>query len=85
MSRRAARTVAPDPRRLPGDRRHDASRRPEASAAIEVRRVVDGLNAPVAFTFGPGRKIWYVEKNTGEIRIYNRATGGTACSSRSPA
>lgn len=49
---------------------------PEASAAIEVRRVVDGLNAPVAFTFGPGRKIWYVEKNTGEIRIYNRATGG---------
>jgi aldose sugar dehydrogenase len=47
----------------------------EASAAIEVRRVVDGLDAPVAFTFGPGRKIWYVEKNTGEVRIYNRATG----------
>jgi glucose/arabinose dehydrogenase len=48
----------------------------EASAAIEVRRVVGGLDAPVAFTFGPGRKIWYVEKNTGEVRIYNRTTGG---------
>jgi glucose/arabinose dehydrogenase len=48
----------------------------EASAAIEVRRVVDGLDAPVAFTFGPGRKIWYVEKDTGEVRIYNRSTGG---------
>ena len=48
----------------------------EASAAIEVRRVVDGLNAPVAFAFGPGRTIWYVEKASGEVRIYNRATGG---------
>ncbi len=48
----------------------------EAAAAIEIRRVVDGLNAPVAFTFGPNERIWYVEKNTGEVRIYNRATGG---------
>jgi glucose/arabinose dehydrogenase len=48
----------------------------EAAAAIEIRRVAGGLKAPVAFTFGQGRRIWYVEKNTGEIRIYNRATGG---------
>jgi len=48
----------------------------DANAAIEIRRVRGGLNAPVAFTFGPGKKIWYVEKNTGEVRIHNRATGG---------
>jgi glucose/arabinose dehydrogenase len=47
-----------------------------ASAAIEIRRVADDLNVPTAFTFGPGRKIWYVEKNTGEVRIINRVTGG---------
>ena len=47
-----------------------------ANAAIEVRRVVGDLNVPAAFTFGPGRTIWYVEKNTGEVRILNRATGG---------
>jgi glucose/arabinose dehydrogenase len=49
---------------------------PGANAAIEIRTVVDDLNGPVAFTFGPGRRIWYVEKGSGEIRIYNRATGG---------
>ena len=47
-----------------------------ANSAIEIRRVATDLNMPVAFTFGPGRKIWYVEKTTGEVRIINRATGG---------
>jgi quinoprotein glucose dehydrogenase len=39
-----------------------------ANAAIEAREVVGGLDQPVAFTFGPDGRIWYVEKTTGEIR-----------------
>lgn len=42
-----------------------------ASADIESRQVIGGLDAPVAFTFGPGRQIWYVEKNTGQVRIHD--------------
>ncbi|HJS26744.1 MAG TPA: PQQ-dependent sugar dehydrogenase [Actinomycetota bacterium] len=76
MSRRAARTVA---RVLAASLVVGGAAilpAAEASAAIEIRRVADGLSAPVAFTFGPGRKIWYVEKGSGQVRIYNRATGG---------
>ena len=29
----------------------------------------------MAFTFGPNDRIWYVEKDTGEIRVLNRRTG----------
>jgi glucose/arabinose dehydrogenase len=40
-----------------------------ASAAIGAREVVGGLDQPVAFTFDPGGRIWYVEKASGEIRV----------------
>jgi quinoprotein glucose dehydrogenase len=50
---------------------------PEAWAAPEigVRRVVGGLDQPVAFTFGPGPTLWYVEKVTGEIHAYELRSG----------
>jgi len=46
-----------------------------ASADIQARRVIGNLNAPVAFTFGPGHTIWYVEKNSGQVRIHDLDTG----------
>jgi glucose/arabinose dehydrogenase len=50
--------------------------RPAAAAPrIHAREVVGGLDQPVAFTFGPGRKIWYVEKATGEVRVHDLDTG----------
>ena len=45
-----------------------------ATADIGARRVVGNLRAPVAFTFGPGRTIWYVEKNTGRVRVHDLDT-----------
>ncbi len=45
-----------------------------AAGTIAAKRVVGGLKQPVAFTFGPGNKIWYVEKSTGEIRVFNLTT-----------
>lgn len=45
-------------------------------ASIGAELVAGGLDAPVGFTFGPNHRIWYVEKNSGEIRILNTATGG---------
>ncbi len=45
-----------------------------AAATIQARRVVGDLNGAVAFTFGPGNQIWYVEKATGEIRIHDLDT-----------
>jgi glucose/arabinose dehydrogenase len=49
---------------------------PSASAgrSIEARLVAGGLDQPVAFTFGPGNTIWYVEKESGQIRIFDRDT-----------
>jgi aldose sugar dehydrogenase len=46
-----------------------------ARAALVARRVASGLNYPAAFTFGPNDRIWYGEKNTGEIRVLNARTG----------
>jgi glucose/arabinose dehydrogenase len=46
-----------------------------AGRRIHAREVVGDLNQPVAFTFGPGRKIWYVEKTTGEVRVHDLDTG----------
>ncbi|HET9248699.1 MAG TPA: PQQ-dependent sugar dehydrogenase [Actinomycetota bacterium] len=46
-----------------------------AGARIRAREVVGGLNQPVAFTFGPGRKIWYAEKSTGQVRVHDLDTG----------
>ena len=45
-----------------------------AAPTIHARQVVGGLNQPVAFTFGPGRTIWYVEKTTGEVRVHDLDT-----------
>lgn len=46
-----------------------------ASADIGAREVAGGLNQPVAFTFGPGRVLWYVEKASGQVRTYDLDTG----------
>jgi aldose sugar dehydrogenase len=46
-----------------------------AAPTIHAREVVGNLNQPVAFTFGPGRTIWYVEKTTGEVRVHDLDTG----------
>ena len=51
-----------------------ASTPASAGSRIRAREVVGGLNQPVAFTFGPGRKIWYVEKGTGRVRIHDLDT-----------
>jgi aldose sugar dehydrogenase len=45
-----------------------------AAVTITEKLVVGGLNEPVAFTFGPGKTIWYVEKSTGRIRVYSMVT-----------
>src|SRR5512132_535096 len=47
----------------------------QAASAIRARLVVGSLNVPTAFTFGPGNRIWYVEKATGQIRIHDLGTG----------
>jgi glucose/arabinose dehydrogenase len=46
-----------------------------ASADVEAREVAGGLQRPVAFTIGPGRQLWYVEKDSGQIRVIDMATG----------
>ena len=51
-----------------------ASTPASAGSRIRAREVVGGLNQPVAFTFGPGKKIWYVEKSTGQVRIHDLDT-----------
>jgi glucose/arabinose dehydrogenase len=45
-----------------------------ATPTIRARQVMGDLDRPVAFTFGPGRKIWYVEKGTGQVRIHDLDT-----------
>ena len=46
-----------------------------AVATIHAKRIASGLNDPVAFTFTPNGRIFYVEKTTGQIRLLNPATG----------
>jgi glucose/arabinose dehydrogenase len=41
------------------------------AGAVEARQVAGGLDEPVAFTFGPGGEIWYVEKDSGDVRIFD--------------
>ena len=43
--------------------------------ALRAKLVVGNLNVPTAFTFGPGNRIWYVEKATGQIRVHDLGTG----------
>jgi glucose/arabinose dehydrogenase len=45
-----------------------------AGSAIRAREVVGDLDQPVAFTFGPGKKVWYVEKRTGQVRVHDLDT-----------
>jgi aldose sugar dehydrogenase len=45
-----------------------------AAAAIKAKRVISSLSTPTAFTFGPGRVVWYVEKNNGRIRTNDLGT-----------
>jgi glucose/arabinose dehydrogenase len=45
-----------------------------ARADIEAREVAGGLDQPVAFTFGPDGRVWYVEKGTGDVRIIDLDT-----------
>ena len=44
------------------------------AAAIGERRIVDGLDQPIAFTFDRGGDIWYVEKSGGQIRVVDPST-----------
>ena len=46
-----------------------------AAPSIDAVEVAGGLDAPVAFTFGPGKQLWYVEKDTGQIRIIDLGSG----------
>jgi glucose/arabinose dehydrogenase len=55
-----------------------------AAPAIRAKLVVGSLNVPTAFTFGPGNRIWYVEKATGEIRIHDLGTGSDSLFSDVP-
>ena len=43
-------------------------------AAISAQLVVGGLNYPAAFTFAPDGRIFYGERFTGEVHIYDPAT-----------
>lgn len=45
-----------------------------AAPSITAKRIVGGLNEPVAFAFGPGNKIWYVGKSSGEVHTYDTDT-----------
>lgn len=47
----------------------------DAAGAIKAKLVIGGLDQPVAFTFGPGNEIWYVEKATGQIRVHDLDAG----------
>ena len=42
-------------------------------ATIHAHRIIGGLNEPVAFTFTPNGRIFFVEKATGKIRLLNPA------------
>jgi glucose/arabinose dehydrogenase len=42
-------------------------------ATIHAHRIIGGLNEPVAFTFTPSGRIFYVEKSTGKIHLLNPA------------
>ena len=45
-----------------------------AGTPFTAEPIVTGLDEPIAFTFAPNGRIFYVEKGTGQVRIYNPAT-----------
>jgi glucose/arabinose dehydrogenase len=51
-----------------------ASADSSAAAGIGFQAVVTDLPFPAAFTFGPGGSIWFADRFSGAIRIYNPAT-----------
>ena len=52
-----------------------AGRPVAAPAAVGAVSVVTGLNYPAGFTFAPDGRIFYGERLTGEIRIYDPSNG----------
>jgi aldose sugar dehydrogenase len=48
---------------------------PAHAGGIAVQNVKTGLDFPAAFTVGPGGRIVYAERFSGEIRVFNPATG----------
>lgn len=46
-----------------------------AISAVGAVPVVTGLNFPAAFTFAPDGRIFYGERLTGEVRVYNPSNG----------
>jgi aldose sugar dehydrogenase len=50
---------------------------PARGAGIGSRAVKTGLAFPAAFTFAPDGRIFYAERYTGKIKIFNPATGNT--------
>ena len=48
-----------------------------AGRAPRVIPVATGLQGPAAFTFGPNQKIWYAERGTGKIKVFDRTDGST--------
>ena len=51
------------------------ARAPTHPAAIGVTPVATGLAWPAGFTFAPDGRIFYNERYTGEVRIYNPSGG----------
>jgi glucose/arabinose dehydrogenase len=61
--------------RAGGNSAADRARTGAHPAAIGVTPVATGLNFPAAFTFAPDGRIFYGERLTGEIRIYDPSNG----------
>jgi glucose/arabinose dehydrogenase len=52
--------------------------RADTGRAIGATPVVTGLDFPAAFTFAPDGRIFYAERFTGEIRIYDPSNGSNS-------
>jgi glucose/arabinose dehydrogenase len=60
------------------------SPRSNAPRAISAEVVASGLKYPVGFTFSPDGRIVYGERFTGEIHIYDPATGNDTLFAKVP-
>jgi glucose/arabinose dehydrogenase len=45
------------------------------TVSYTATKVAGGLSSPVGFTFGPGNRIWYVEKSGAEVRLIDLDNG----------
>jgi glucose/arabinose dehydrogenase len=52
-----------------------AADRAARAPSLKAVPVATGLADPAGFTFSPTGRIWYLEKNTGQVRVRNVATG----------